>query len=78
MTRLLVRFQQYHRILTTLAIRMGKMPSEIMAMPADDRDLLMAAIVDEQKRQADLISNLGESGKLTPEAYALLTKDLLI
>ena len=57
---------------------MGKMPSEIMAMPDEDRNLLMAAIVDEQRRQAELINSLGESGKLTPEAYALLTKDLLI
>lgn len=56
---------------------MGKTPSELMAFPPDDLQLLMAAIVDEQKRTAELIERLASSEKLTPEAYALLTKELL-
>ena len=56
---------------------MGKTVSELQALPDDDLQMLIAGIVDEQRRLTDLISNMAESGKLTPEAYAVLMKDVL-
>ena len=56
---------------------MGKTVSELQQLPQDDLELLMAGIVDEQRRITGLIEDMSRTGKLTPEAYALLMKDVL-
>lgn len=58
-------------------MRMGKTVSELQQLPQDDLELLMAGIVDEQRRITGLIEDMSRTGKLTPEAYALLMKDVL-
>jgi len=58
-------------------MRMGKTVSELHQLPQDDLELLMAGIVDEQRRITGLIEDMSRTGKLTPEAYALLMKDVL-
>lgn len=56
---------------------MGKTPSEVRAMPDDDLQFLMAAILAESKVKQMMIDQLSSDQKLSPEAYALLAKDVL-